>query len=233
MMETNDNDIKMGLDRLSQVHEITINIPLGRRCCGLLYRSLITNLGMKYALGEKKTISGVHIDDVACIIVNSVERCAEKGYDTDIIAHVSSILKMFSNVKVVNMVFSHDRELLEKYENVFSMDYTGDKVELMNSLYKVESLEIRMSESLDRETVDFFNGVFIFYNYIPNDYMNRLFNIDFTFDEYVSFMEMFFNNNPDLSARLGKDVVNFFILFPTIVVESKPKIRLVTNYLDI
>jgi hypothetical protein len=63
--------------------------------------------------------------------------------------------------------------------------------------------------------------------------MNRRFYIDFEFDEYTSFIQMIFSNNKELVKVVGVDVVNYLILFPKIVIEKKPRIRIVTNYFDL
>ena len=73
----------------------------------------------------------------------------------------------------------------------------------------------------------------MFYWYIPNDYMKRRFYIDFEFDEYISFTDMIFSNNKELAKQMDANVINYLIMFPVVVVQSKPKIRIVTNYFDL
>ena len=63
--------------------------------------------------------------------------------------------------------------------------------------------------------------------------MKRRFFIDFEFDEYISFTDMIFSNNKELAKQMDANVINYLIMFPVVVVQSKPKIRIVTNYFDL
>ena len=61
--------------------------------------------------------------------------------------------------------------------------------------------------------------------------MNRSFRIDFKFDEFVPFANMFVNNN----MFVLKDGVfgEYFTSFPPKVISHKPDIRVITNYRDL
>lgn len=223
-------------ERLLQVFEMNINIPENNIVSSRFYSSLIKNTGIRPVIEEGKTvIKGVHINDALNTLIESFEYFNVNGSDDGktVITSVLSVFNTFKNVRFVDFTFDNDRDLLDVYRKVVDLEYKGDKVEMFNRLYDVRKMEIHLCDTLQKNVVDFLNKMFIFYGYIPNDYMKRRFTIDFKFDEYVNFMNMLFSNNRELVNMVGVDVVNFLILFPVVVTESKPDIRIVTNYYDL
>jgi hypothetical protein len=82
----------------------------------------------------------------------------------------------------------------------------------------------------EMEIIDMLNKVMMFDEIIPNSYLERVFNIDFTFDEYVSYIEMFVHNNINTLNSLDKNIVEYLLSFPKIINRCKPNIRLITTY---
>ncbi len=227
--KTNDPAI----ERVMQVYGLNINIPINDMT-NFIVESLVGNTGVKPVVcDDKLCIPCIHSNDALNIILGCFNYCHEIEGDTTVLTSILSVMNTFRNMRTISFTFSYDESLMDEYRKVVDTEYKGDKKESFNKIYDVTEMEIHLSDSLDRKIVDFLNRMFIFYGYIPNDYMKRRFYIEFEYDEYVNFMEMVFSNNKELAPQLGQNVVNFLILFPVIVMESKPKIRLVTNYYDL
>ena len=77
------------------------------------------------------------------------------------------------------------------------------------------------------------NKVFICNELIPNSYLDRKFALTFTYDDYISFMDMFINNNRMNLNLLDSNICDYFRSFPKLITEQKPDIRLITNYSEI
>ena len=84
----------------------------------------------------------------------------------------------------IGLEFIENDDILDVYKKVNDAEYKGDKISLFNKIYNIDEIEIHLCDSLNRNIVDFLNNMFMFYGYIPNDYMKRRFFIDFEFDEY-------------------------------------------------
>lgn len=221
------------LERVMQVYGLNINIPINDMT-NFILESIIENTGVNpIVYDEKLCIQNIHSNDALNIIIGCLNYCHEIEGDTTVLTSILSIMNTFRNMRIISFTFTYDNNLMDEYRKLIDTEYKGDKKESLNLIYNVTEMEIHLSDSLDRNIVDFLNRMFIFYEYIPNDYMKRRFYIDFEYDEYVIFMEMIFSNNKEFYSQLGQDVVDFLILFPVIVMESKPKIRLVTNYYDL
>ena len=77
------------------------------------------------------------------------------------------------------------------------------------------------------------NKVFIINELMPNSYLDRKFKLDFTYDEYLSFMDMFINNNRESLNLLDSNICDYFRSFPKLITDQKPNIRIITNYREI
>lgn len=230
-MNGNDNDSV--LERVMQVYGLNINIPMVDDT-KYIFDAFVGNTGVTpVVLNNKICIAGIHSNDALNVVLSCFEYCHEINGDTTVLTSILSVMNTFRNMRVMSFTFIDDNNLIEAYKNVVDTEYKGDKTEIFNKIYEVTEMEIHLSDSLDKNVVDFLNKMFIFYGYIPNDYMKRRFYIEFEYDEYVSFMEMVFSNNKEIVNQLGVKIVNYLILFPVIVMNSKPKIRLVTNYVDL
>ena len=91
-------------------------------------------------------------------------------------------------------------------------------------------LEMNLGDMFSQGVIDMLNKVFICNELIPNSYLNRRFILDFKYDDYTSFMDMFIENNRENLNLLDKNICDYFRKFPKMVEEQKPMIRLVTNY---
>ena len=69
---------------------------------------------------------------------------------------------------------------------------------------------------------------------ISNSYLEREFLIEFEFDEYVSYINMFINNNKERLSMYDNDIMDYLRVFPSIIGDiSKPNIKLYTNYREV
>lgn len=221
-------------DRMLQVYEINLNIPMEDKGSKVFYNSLLENIKIFPIINEnKKILEGIHSNDVVNVLINCFDYCHEKDYDTTVLTSVLSVFNTFRNLRYVTFTFIEGSNLLENFMTIADSEYEGDKGKIFNDIYDIKRMEVHLCDTLDRNVVDFLNNMFIFYGYIPNDYMKRRFYIDFEFDEYCSFIQMIFSNNNELVKQIGTNVVNYLMLFPTIVIQNKPRLRIVTNYFDL
>ena len=77
------------------------------------------------------------------------------------------------------------------------------------------------------------NKVMMFDEIISNSYLEREFIIVFDYDDYISFMDMFATNNGMELTKLDDYIIDYLLLFPKIISNSKPTIRLLTNYSEL
>ena len=86
----------------------------------------------------------------------------------------------------------------------------------------------------DQQIIDLINKSFISNCIISNSYLEREFLITFEFDEYISYINMFVDNNIDRLSMMDEDIIDYLRVFPSIVGDvSKPIIKLYTNYKEI
>lgn len=226
--------------RLLQVYEIDVKIPLLNVSIFKFYNSL-KNSGIVFTILEENDcvkFMNLHSNDVVNVLMNCYNECKENKIPLFGLECIFSIFRVFRNLRCITVTFVNDDNYLNLFENALNSESESEldeeeKHDFFNNIYKVKKIEIYLSDSLDKNVVDFFNNMFIFYGYIPNDYMNRKFYVDFEFDDYVSFMNMVLSNNYDLIQTIGEDGIDFLTSFPTIVTYHKPKVRLITNYIDL
>lgn len=228
---------KTGLDRLTHIVGININLPEDDLTSQIMYMSIIDTLGVKEVVDDgRRMLRNIHLNDITNIILRCYNACEDNcfgSYDNTILTAVMSIFTTFKNLRTVSFTVDGSQSLLDDYVNAIDIGYKGDRSELFNRIYTITDIEIHLSDHLDMDAVDMLNRMFVSYGFIPNDYMTRRFVIDFKFDEYINFFEMVFKNNRDFTVRLGSDAVSLLMLFPVVIIEGKPSIRLVTNYSDL
>ena len=149
--------------------------------------------------------------------------------DKEIIGLLASSLKMFPKMKKINFVFTDDPEIRKSYDLLISKKIS----EVKKYIYKVELLEIHLDDYFSQGIIDMLNKVFICNELIPNSYLDRKFSLTFTYDDYISFMDMFINNNRMNLNLLDSNICDYFRSFPKLITEQKPDIRLITNYSEI
>ena len=211
------------LQRIGQVHTITIYCPLDDDGVLALWGSLgIIAQRYRTDMYEWKNVPTFDALNAFIYLTNNCD-VEDKG----IIGIIISSLKMFNRLKYINFSFTDNPEIKESYDS-FLNRRNGKK----GYIYKVDRLEINLSEMFSQWVIDLLNRVFICNEIISNSYLERKFCIDFTYDEYMNFMDMFLTNNGSSFDSLDKNICEYFKSFPTLINEQKPDIRLITNYSD-
>lgn len=225
---TKGNPVEV-ITRIDQVHTITIYCPLSDVCVQNLKDCLETIL-QKYRVSEL-TWKGVPAIDAlnAFVMMVSYQQQMNIEADKEIIGLLASSLKMFPKMKKINFVFTDDPEIRKSYDLLISKKIS----EVKKYIYKVELLEIHLDDYFSQGIIDMLNKVFICNELIPNSYLDRKFSLTFTYDNYISFMDMFINNNRMNLNLLDSNICDYFRSFPKLITEQKPDIRLITNYSEI
>ena len=211
------------LQRIGQVHTITIYCPLDDEGVLALWGSL-GDVARRYRtdMYEWKNVPTFDALNAFIYLTNNCN-VGDKG----IIGIIISSLKMFNRLKYINFSFTDNPEIKESYDS-FLNRRNGKK----GYIYKVDRLELNLSEMFSQWVIDLLNRVFICNEIISNSYLERKFCIDFTYDDYMNFMDMFLTNNGSSFDSLDKNICEYFKSFPTLINEQKPDIRLITNYSD-
>ena len=211
------------LQRIGQVHTITIYCPLDDDGVLALWESL-GDVAQRYRtdIYEWKNVPTFDALNAFIYLTNNCD-VEDKG----IIGIIVSSLKMFNRLKYINFSFTDNPEIKESYDS-FLNRRNGKK----GYIYKVDRLELNLSEMFSQWVIDLLNRVFICNEIISNSYLERKFCIDFTYDDYMNFMDMFLTNNGSSFDSLDKNICEYFKSFPTLINEQKPDIRLITNYSD-
>ena len=224
--------------RIEQVSDVTLYIPTFERCIDYLYDGLIS-LCYHYVdddNGDKlKHIPAIDFYNVVLYIVKS---CKKNNVDTTYISAMLGVVRSFTNLKHVNVVFKEDIELRDSYERLIHIDSkVVSKNEIINELtnvYSIDAIEIYLSDMFDQKVIDLLNKNLIYNGIISNSYLEREFLITFEFDEYISYINMFVDNNIDRLSMWDEDIMDYFRVFPAIIGDiSKPVIKLYTNYREI
>ena len=211
------------LQRIGQVHTITIYCPLDDDGVLALWESL-GDVAQRYRTDMYEWKNVPTFDALNAFIFLS-KNCEVD--DKGIIGIIVSSLKMFNRLKYINFSFTDNPEIKESYDSFLNRG-NGKK----GYIYKVDRLELNLSEMFSQWVIDLLNRVFICNEIISNSYLERKFCIDFTYDEYMNFMDMFLTNNGGSFDSLDKNICEYFKSFPTLINEQKPNIRLITNYSD-
>ena len=211
------------LQRIGQVHTITIYCPLDDDGVLALWESL-GSVAQRYRTDvyEWKNVPTFDALNAFIYLTNNCD-VEDKG----IIGIIVSSLKMFNRLKYINFSFTDNPEIKESYDSFLNRG-NGKK----GYIYKVDRLELNLSEMFSQWVIDLLNRVFICNEIISNSYLERKFCIDFTYDEYMNFMDMFLTNNGGSFDSLDKNICEYFKSFAALINEQKPEIRLITNYSD-
>ena len=217
------------VSRIDQVHTITIYCPLSDYCV----QTLRDTLGMvlfKYKKDENLWEGVPAIEALnAFILMASYQQQMGIEADKEIISLVVSSLKMFPKMKIINFQFTDDPEIRKSYDLLIEKKMD----EVKKYIYKVELLEISLSEYFSQGIIDMLNKIFICNELIPNSYLDRKFELNFKYDDYIAFMDMFINNNRTNLNLLDVNICDYFRSFPKLITDQKPDIRLITNYSEI
>jgi hypothetical protein len=150
---------------------------------------------------------------------------------------MSSIIRTFENLKHISVVFKDDDVLRESYEKLITVDSDdtiNDIIGELTNVYSIDVIDMYLGDMFDQDIVDLLNKHLMSNEIIPNSYLEREFKIMFEFEEYVSYINMFIDNNIERLSMYDNDIADYLRVFPTIIGDiSKPDIRLYTNYKDI
>ena len=210
------------ITRISQVHTITMFCPMSDHCVQGLKNTFEIMLA-EYKKNEDYWENVPTIDALNVFIFNDN---MNRDYDSGIFSVIVSSLKMFNRLKRINFQFTDDEDILNSYKQIMKNNIEGTT----KYIYNVDVIEMNLSEMFSQMIIDMLNKIFICNEYLPNSYLDRKFMIDFKYDEYMAFMDMFINNNKENLDALDDKICDYFKSFPKLVMEQKPNIRLVTNY---
>ena len=107
--------------RIEQVSEITLYIPTFERCVDYLYDGLISlcNHYVDDDNGDKfKLIPAIDFYNVVLYITKC---CKENDVDTTYISAMMGVVRSFTNLKYLNVVFKEDLGLRDSYERLINM----------------------------------------------------------------------------------------------------------------
>jgi hypothetical protein len=225
------------LTRIHQVSDVTLYIPTSERCMDYLYDSLMI-LCYNY-VDENNDDSFLRIPyiDFYNVVLFVNKCCKEKDINIEYIFALMSIVRTFENLKYVNIIFKDDNELSISYSRIISMNSDScikDIINELTNIYSIDCMEIYLGDMFNQDIVDLINQHFMINGIISNSYLERDFLITFNFEEYISYMDMFINNNIDKLSMYDDDIVDYLRKFPGIIENtSRPNIKLYTNYKDI
>lgn len=226
------------ITRMNQVSNITLYAPTSDRSIDYLYEGLVTLCNHYYVNKDNEDkfllIPAIDFYNVA-IFVNKC--CEENEVDARYIFAMISIVKSFANLKYINIKFVDDVDVLESYEHVINVSKNESAIDLINELtnvYSIDVIEMYLGDMFDQKIIDLINKHLMSNEIISNSYLERDFLIEFEFDEYVSYINMFINNNKDRLSMYDSDIMDYLRVFPSIIGDiSKPNIKLYTNYSEI
>lgn len=212
--------------RIDQVHSITMFCPLDDFCVRSLRDTMEVMLpGYKT---DRNIWSNVPTIDAlnAFIVTASYHQELELDLDKKIMGVIVSSLKMFTRLKLISFEFTYDEEIMNTYQLLLKSEKNGIK----KYIYKIDMVEMNLGDMFSQTIIDMLNKIFICNELIPNSYLNRRFVLEFRYDDYTTFMDMFIENNRDNLNMLDKNICDYFRKFPKMINDNKPMIRLVTNY---
>ena len=186
--------------RIDQVSDITVCVPSTQKCMDYLYDSLMILCNNYVDRDDVDTFLHIPYIDFYNVVLFANKCCKEKEVDMEYISAMMSIIRSFVNLKYISIVFKDDDELRDSYERLINMDSDDTADDVINELanvYSIDVLEFYMSDMFDQDIIDIINKNFIVNEIISNSYLEREFMITFKFDEYISYINMFIENNID------------------------------------
>jgi hypothetical protein len=224
--------------RIEQVSDVTLYIPTLERCMDYLYDGLISLCSHYVNENNADVFLLIPAIDFYNVVLYASKCCKENDVDTSYISAMLGVVRSFTNLKHVSVVFRDDIELRDSYERLINIDSNiVSKSEVINELtnvYSIDVIEMFLGDMFDQKIIDLINKSFISNGIISNSYLERDFLIEFEFDEYISYINMFVDNNIDRLSMLDEDIMDYLRVFPSIIGDvSKPVIKLYTNYKEI
>lgn len=223
--------------RINQVSSITLNVPTSDRGMDYLYDALISLCN--HYVDENDGDKFLHIPaiDFYNIVIYVNKCCKEKEVNTDYIFSMMGVVRTFEKLKYISVVFSDDVELRDSYEVLSNIDSDGgvnDVIGELANVYSIDTIDIYLVDIFDQKIIDLINKHFMSNGIISNSYLERDFLIEFEFGEYISYINMFIENNIDRLSMLDEDIMDYLRVFPSIIGDiAKPNIKLYTNYIEV
>ena len=223
--------------RIDQVSSITLNVSTSDRGMDYLYDALISLCN--HYVDENDGDKFLHIPalDFYNIVIYVNKCCKEKEVNTDYIFSMMGVVRTFEKLKYISVVFSDSMEVRDSYEILSNVDSDGDVNDVINELtnvYSIDTIEMYLVDMLDQKIIDLINKHLMSNGIISNSYLEREFLIEFEFEEYISYINMFIENNIDRLSMLDEDIMDYLRVFPSIIGDiAKPNIKLYTNYREV
>lgn len=223
--------------RIDQVHSITMRVPTSDRGMDYLYDNLISLCHHYVDENDGDSFLKIPALDFYNIALYVNKCCKEKEVNTDYVFSMLGIFRTFENLKYISVVFSDDVELRDSYEilvNIDSNEGVNDIINELTNVYSIDVLEMYLGDMFDQKIIDLINRHLIANGIISNSYLEREFLIEFEFDEYISYINMFIENNIERLSMLDEEIMEYLRVFPSIIGDiAKPNIKLYTNYREV
>lgn len=225
------------MTRIEQVSDITLHIPSSERCMDYLYDSLMLLCNHYVDEDDGDLFLLIPAIDFYNVVLFANKCCKEKGVDTKYISAMMGVVSTFTKLKYISVVFRDSDELRDSYERLINMDkdsVASDAINELTNVYSIDVLEMYLGDMLDQDIIDLINKHFISNEIISNSYLERDFLVMFRFDEYISYINMFIDNNIDRLSMYDSDIMDYLRVFPSIIGDVfNPDIRLYTNYREV
>lgn len=225
------------MTRIEQVSDITLHIPSSERCMDYLYDSLMVLCNHYVDEDDGDLFLLIPAIDFYNVVLFANKCCKEKGVDTKYISAMMGVVSTFTKLKYISVVFRDSDELRDSYERLINMDkdsVVSDAINELTNVYSIDVLEMYLGDMLDQDIIDLINKHLISNEIISNSYLERDFLVMFRFDEYISYINMFIDNNIDRLSMYDSDIMDYLRVFPSIIGDIfNPDIRLYTNYREV
>lgn len=225
------------MTRIEQVSDITLHIPSSERCMDYLYDSLMVLCNHYVDEDDGDLFLLIPAIDFYNVVLFANKCCKEKGVDTKYISAMMGVVSTFTKLKYISVVFRDSNELRDSYERLINMDkdsVISDAITELTNVYSIDVLEMYLGDMLDQDIIDLINKHLISNEIISNSYLERDFLVMFRFDEYISYINMFIDNNIDRLSMYDSDIMDYLRVFPSIIGDVfNPDIRLYTNYREV
>lgn len=225
------------MTRIDQVSDITLHIPSSERCMDYLYDSLMLLCNHYVDEDDGDLFMLIPAIDFYNVVLFANKCCKEKGVDTKYISAMMGVVSTFTRLKYISVAFREDDALRDSYERLINMDkdnVISDAITELTNIYSIDVLEMYLGDMLDQDIIDLINKHFISNEIISNSYLERDFLVMFRFDEYITYINMFIENNIDRLSMYDSDIMDYLRVFPSIIGDVfGPDIRLYTNYREV
>jgi hypothetical protein len=223
--------------RINQISNITLYAPSSDKSMDYLYEGLVT-LSNHYIDNSNENsfllIPAIDFYNVALFVNKS---CTKHGVDSKYIHTMISIIKSFSNLKYISIKFVDNVDIKESYEKIFNINQNEcsfDIISELTNVYSIDVIEMYLGDMFDQKIIDIINKHLMSNEIISNSYLEREFLIEFEFYEYISYINMFIDNNKERLYMYDSDIMDYLRVFPSIIGDiSNPKIKLYTNYSEV